>query len=798
MRAGKKAVENIANQLIDETGDRIEQKLEVYLSTASLVNQINHDLIQAENLDATDPDHLGQHFWQQLQQFDAVDYIYFANERGGIVSVGRDPTYGFNISITDNFVNGDFKRYALDNTGKAQKLINIRPDFDPRQRGWYQSAATLETPVWSEVYPGALEASLGISAAHAIYDERHTLRGVLGTDLLLTHMSGFLENLQVSQSGQIYIVERSGLMVATANADGLFTTEPNLDNPERLSPIDSPNQVVAEGAKYLLSHFGEFSQITEGFHLTLTIDRERYFLKVIPFQAQGGLDWLAVITVPESDFLAEIDANTRITIILCLVALGLSLILGILTARWIVLPLIQLNQAAQALARGQWEEKVVTQRRDEVGELTNAFNEMADRLKKSFATLEQRVAERTVELKFEKEKAEAASLAKSSFLANMSHELRTPLNVIFGMAEILQEQILGQVNGKQQKALHTIERSGSHLLELINEVLDLAKIESGHIDLEPVPVVVADLCQSSLAFVKQQALQKSILLYLKLPSDLPDIQVDERRIRQVLINLLTNAVKFTPEGGHITLAVVAFPPDEIYNQKRLRFSITDTGIGIAPGDLKKLFQPFVQLDSTLNRQYEGTGLGLVLVKRLVELHGGHVTVTSNVGVGSCFVIELPYISSAVGDPPFNPASAARLSRSGIDQSSTMTPLLILLAEDNEANIIPLATYLQAQGYRMQVAHNGQIAIELAQAEPPDIILMDIHMPVMDGLTAIHRIRQLPDLAHIPIIALTALAMKEDQVRCLEAGADLYISKPIKLKQLTLAIQKLLPHRAING
>ncbi|MFO0213054.1 MAG: response regulator, partial [Pseudanabaena sp.] len=221
------------------------------------------------------------------------------------------------------------------------------------------------------------------------------------------------------------------------------------------------------------------------------------------------------------------------------------------------------------------------------------------------------------------------------------------------------------------------------------------------------------------------------------------------------------------------------------------FSIIDTGIGIASEDIDRLFKPFIQVDSDLNRQYEGTGLGLTLVKRLVELHGGDVSITSQLGVGSCFTIDLPYEEVEVLLPAevkkLSPIEQLRPST----QSDQLSSPLVLLAEDSEANIISISTYLHAKEYRLVVAKNGEEAIALAKSQRPNLILMDIQMPRLDGLEAIRQIRLDPNLVHIPIVALTALAMSGDRKRCLEAGANEYLSKPVKLKELSLAIEKLL-------
>ncbi|NEP82644.1 MAG: response regulator, partial [Okeania sp. SIO3B3] len=411
---------------------------------------------------------------------------------------------------------------------------------------------------------------------------------------------------------------------------------------------------------------------------------------------------------------------------------------------------------------------------------------------------EQKQAE--AKLKQTNEELARATRLKDEFLASMSHELRTPLNAILGMSEALQEQVFGKIDEQQLKALQTIEYSGSHLLELINDILDVAKIESGCIELHCTQVSIYHLCQSSITFVKQLALKKQIQLETKLPPNLPELLVDERRIRQALINLLNNAVKFTPNGGRVTLSVSfkqCFPSSDISDfprQNYIQIAVKDTGIGITAENIKKLFQPFIQIDSALNREYNGTGLGLALVKRIVDLHGGQVGVNSEVGVGSCFTMDLPCSATINYSVESETHPETRIEPS---QSEENISPLILLAEDNEANITTVLSYLRAKNYRLIVAKNGEEAISLARSENPDLILMDIQMPGMDGLEAIKHIRHDPNLVDIPIVALTALAMTGDRENCLAAGANDYLSKPVKMKQLANTIQELLTVKEDN-
>jgi PAS domain S-box-containing protein len=395
-----------------------------------------------------------------------------------------------------------------------------------------------------------------------------------------------------------------------------------------------------------------------------------------------------------------------------------------------------------------------------------------------------------------------ATRLKDEFLANMSHELRTPLNAILGMSEGLQEDVFGPIAESQRQAIATIERSGKHLLELINDILDLSKIEAGKLELNYQDVSIRALCETSLTFVKQLAQHKQLALTLDIDSNLNNvtIYVDDRRICQVLINLLSNAVKFTPNGGRVSLRAYLEIADEpappgVEGPDPLCyicFAVTDTGIGIAAADLDKLFNSFVQIDSSLNRQYAGTGLGLALVKQITEMHGGHVSVTSQPHQGSCFMVCLPcHEQLRVHASPSLQSGAALAKPSITEGSKSLEPPLVLLVEDNAANVMTTSNYLQAKGYRLAIAHDGQQGVNMAQSLTPDVILMDIQMPGMDGVEAMQMIRRQTHLTRTPIIALTALAMPGDREACLQAGATEYLTKPVKLKTLVATIQQLL-------
>jgi signal transduction histidine kinase/CheY-like chemotaxis protein len=372
------------------------------------------------------------------------------------------------------------------------------------------------------------------------------------------------------------------------------------------------------------------------------------------------------------------------------------------------------------------------------------------------------------------------------FIATLSHEFRNPLNGILGMSEALLEEVFGAMNEQQLNAISTIDRSGGYLLALIDNMTDLSKIQVGNIELETTTVSAIELCQYSATIVNHHAIQKQIQLDLQIAANAGQICVDLRRMRQVLIDLLNHAIDSTPVGGHVKLTVTrSLDGDAIDSNSSIQFAVSDTSKAIPLNDEDKSSQSLLPLES-----YH-VGLGLMLVNPIVKLHGGVLSCQSIIGQGSYVKVSLPYTCLISEQQSDNCNSDYLGTVSGTIVEEMPKPPLILIVEDNELNINTIYSYLAAKGYRPIVAADGRSAIELTQKHRPDLILMDIQMPGMDGLEAIGCIRQNPLLAKIPIVALTALAMEGDRDKCLSAGANDYLIKPVKLKQLNQTIQQWL-------
>jgi PAS domain S-box-containing protein len=378
----------------------------------------------------------------------------------------------------------------------------------------------------------------------------------------------------------------------------------------------------------------------------------------------------------------------------------------------------------------------------------------------------------TQNLQHARDMAQAATVAKNEFLANMSHEVRTPLNGIMGLSQLLRTTNLTE---EQAGYMDMLDGSARNLLALINDILDISRIEAGSLAIQHTPFSLAKLLREVAGMYEKPAAEKGIDFAMRQPDDLPPALVgDPLRLKQVLINLVGNAIKFTSHGG---VSVHIHRLHDFPQGRRLRFEVRDSGIGMAPETLQKIFNPFTQADASTARNHGGSGLGLAICRRLSELMGGSIRAESSLGQGSCFIVELPF-------GHYTGAQAVDDAKPAVP-TPQLDPLHILLVEDQEVNRTFVQRLLERQGHRIAPAVDGLMALDLLEREQYDLVLLDIQMPGMGGEEVLVRLRQQEQVSgrHLPVIALTAHALAGDKEKLLESGFDGYISKPVQMDQL---------------
>jgi signal transduction histidine kinase/CheY-like chemotaxis protein len=402
--------------------------------------------------------------------------------------------------------------------------------------------------------------------------------------------------------------------------------------------------------------------------------------------------------------------------------------------------------------------------------------------------LEDKVAERTSELqealshieqvnarlRQANERLTEANRAKSEFLANVSHELRTPLNAIIGFSDLLCDEGVGKLNDRQDEFVRDIHESGEHLLRLINGILDLSKIEAGKMEVHREPFPIADVVNEAVAMVTPQAAQKGLRVETDRDDGVVQVFLDPGMCRQILLNLLSNAVKFTTSGGRIHVGMRRQGQD-------LSIHVSDTGVGIASEDVKKIFDEFYQVDGSYSRSFGGTGLGLALVRKMIDMQGGSIDVQSAPGEGTRFSVHFPDAILAERPKPTIETRAMRDESEVVESPrGGERDWVILLVEDNPVNRKLARNVLRSQGFEVWEAPTGEAALEMLRRQRPDLILMDLQLPGMDGLEVTRRVKSDPETADLPVVALTAHVGEADEKKAREAGCVGYITKPIRL------------------
>jgi signal transduction histidine kinase len=622
-------IKKIENNVSSNISHEIEELIDISLST----NEINHNLIENGIVDMSNNEERDVFFAGVVKASKEEIYSFsYGMENGNYYGARRNKNNGLEIYRSIAETNGHSLYYSVNEDLKQGDFVEDFGAFDPRTRDWYKAAKEKQEPVFSQVYKHFAKDDLALSASSPVYNKQGILQGVIGTHITLSRLNKYLKEIAEENKGTAFIIEKdTGELVANSFKKPNFITLSD-GKVKRIKIDEIENKVVAQGWKRY-QETAENSFLIKQKHDTLHIKLSEY--------KRGGLDWSIITVIPEGPFAADINKNIQNAIVLSFMAMFLSVIIYMQSMDIVLKPIDHLINVTDKFSKGDLKQRARIFKNNEIGKLSRAFNSMAEELHKHIDNLEEKVTERTselektnTELKHAKVEAEKALEMKDEFLSLISHEFRTPLNVISSAIQAMNCVCGSELTEKSKKYLGMIRQNTFRQLRLVNNILDITRVNAGRIKINKKNIDIVFLTKAIMESVRTYAAQKSInITFISLLEE-KIITADEEKYERILLNLLSNAIKFTPEGKSIVVTLNAI-------KNKVYIKVIDSGIGIPEDKLEVIFERFGQVDSSLSRQAEGTGIGLSLVKKFTEALGGSISVKSREGKGTTFTIILP-------------------------------------------------------------------------------------------------------------------------------------------------------------